>query len=662
MPCEVDDLLEMVKALGPEEALGNLTLTELKNHYVALGLPFAWRAPKLDIIRRLGEHLSEMLERKTVEDAASALDNAKKRKLVSTTPRRATVATPSRAGWRRPRAAEVPEIATTSTSCGPGSSSQPHRQGAPRRAKGTPLAQDELVEVVRAIGLDGLAEAFMAANREELRRHCKNRGLHANGVKKDLVARLRAQFEEMQKGISGAAATSKKRLTGKKPKEDVSKKRPLDQQSAPSNVEDDRHETSTGKAASITQKEEETESMRELSHEHERGMQHEVQDCVGTKTEAEDEANAICAADTSQTSALVDELRKMVAGACGGILRCPEDDVEGSADVQKLQPSDWGVVPAISPLVAEVECTTNAGPEPLALMDEALAEVLRRIVDEARRDCMEPNILPTADMELSPASQPEVTKATSVAADGQGDAECFPQFAGEAQHLHNSVDDDALATLEVKGSEAAASPSRGSTRECTTFTSKSSPSVGSGSSRTRHPKRQRLQASAVHEAPAAIRQATSNRVEDNAATAFLEETLEEALDSVLIQAESFAKEARGPTEQASFENRCSAMTPKSSENAQATLASNLKARNLWPGENRGLSAGHLTQRSDSQSLIVKSRALLSDHHHADGSVDATPQSNREPGAAEEERPVASCHHAAAWPDDVEVCPDGLIFL
>merc|ERR550532_536670 len=66
-PCQMEDLVSMVQALGPEEALGNLRIGELKEYCLKLGVKRS--GPKLDLIGRLGERLEASVEQKSTDPA-----------------------------------------------------------------------------------------------------------------------------------------------------------------------------------------------------------------------------------------------------------------------------------------------------------------------------------------------------------------------------------------------------------------------------------------------------------------------------------------------------------------------------------------------------------------------------------------------------------------
>eukprot|EP00927_Polykrikos_kofoidii_P014181 TRINITY_DN1619_c0_g1_i2.p1 TRINITY_DN1619_c0_g1~~TRINITY_DN1619_c0_g1_i2.p1 ORF type:complete len:1376 (-),score=361.22 TRINITY_DN1619_c0_g1_i2:566-4576(-) len=73
MTCSADDLAEMVQALGPEEALGNLKVAQLREYCKAFGLEPA--RLKLDVIEQLGKYLQEVW---SAREAAAATGASKR--------------------------------------------------------------------------------------------------------------------------------------------------------------------------------------------------------------------------------------------------------------------------------------------------------------------------------------------------------------------------------------------------------------------------------------------------------------------------------------------------------------------------------------------------------------------------------------------------------
>jgi len=187
---QIDELCQLVQALGAEEALGNLKASQLKDYCKQFGVKAT--GSKLDLIRKLDTHLKE---------TAFQTTGAKHQKAGRGRPVTSVVPTPAKAGAARrqdkdtakknkPESAKVPACNETAkpNSC-------------------------DLIGVLKVLNEDEATETLQSMELPELRDYCKQLDLNLAGSKSDLISRLYAHVAETVKVPSAASATQMQDLS-----------------------------------------------------------------------------------------------------------------------------------------------------------------------------------------------------------------------------------------------------------------------------------------------------------------------------------------------------------------------------------------------------------------------------------------------------------------
>jgi len=254
---QLEDLREIVQALGPEEGLGNLKMQELKECCKRFGVKVGGQ--KIDVVERLAAHLLQSTSqaeqagteapakqqgrpRKAAADKEAAPRQAEAEvAATAVAPCEAKVAKPAKQRGKPRRAAVpgveaadgTPAVPTPARNC-LGSAVEKEAAEVEERpepltvlftaATATPaIPLEQLASATRALGPERTAQHLLGLKIAELRHYCLLLGLQANGSKLELIdlllGHLHKQWDEAlgAEGPASAEATADAALRSSAP-------------------------------------------------------------------------------------------------------------------------------------------------------------------------------------------------------------------------------------------------------------------------------------------------------------------------------------------------------------------------------------------------------------------------------------------------------------